>query len=190
MQHDLAKSAKLHKQKLANQNNHHTASKKLIFLTLILAAGLVAFLIYLIKVAPQFTGDTATNITPKELASTKVITTVSIKRKKSEFEFYTLLPESEMTAPHVESYKSTSKKLNKNTSYLLQAGSFRKMADADRLRASLLLQGLDAKITKITNKNGVIWHRITVGPFNSRAKLNKAQDILAASNTESLLIRK
>lgn len=190
MQHDLAKSAKLHKQKIANQNNHNTAPKKLIILTLILATGLIAFLMYLMKVAPKHPDQTATHTTSKKVAPTKASTTTPIKHTKSEFEFYTLLPESEVVAPHVESYKSTSKKLKENISYLLQAGSFRKAADADRLRASLILQGLNTKITTITNKNGTIWHRVTVGPFKSRTKLNKAQDILAASNTESLLIKK
>ena len=34
-----------------------------------------------------------------------------------------------------------------------------------------------------------VWHRVMVGPFTSRSKLNHAQDILADANTESMVVK-
>ncbi len=186
MPHDFVKSAQRHKQQLADKGR--PISKSFIFVTLILISGFIAFLLYLWKVDPQTLTET-TGRTTTEATELPAAHAGSGKRKKDEFEFYTLLPESEVVAPQVESYKSTSKSVSSDVSYLLQAGSFRNRADADRLRASLILQGLDSRMTPVTGKNGTLWHRVVVGPFTTRSQVNRAQDILAAKNTESLLIK-
>lgn len=186
MPHDFVKSAQRHKQQLADKGS--PISKSFIFVTLILISGFIAFLLYLWRVDPQTAIETTDRATVEATAPPAAHTN-SPKRKKDEFEFYTLLPESEVVAPQVESYKSTSKSASSDVSYLLQAGSFRNRADADRLRASLILQGLDSKMTPVTSKNGTLWHRVVVGPFTTRSQINRAQDILAAKNTESLLIK-
>lgn len=110
---------------------------------------------------------------------------------KSGFDFYNLLPESQVTPQKVEAYKSTPKDPNKKTNVLLQAGSFRKLEDAERLRAQLILLNLPNVVTdKTTSSSGSVWYRVRLGPFDNRSMLNKAEDILAQNNIVSLRINR
>ena len=110
---------------------------------------------------------------------------------KSGFDFYNLLPESQVTPQKVEAYISTPKDPSKKTNVLLQAGSFRKLEDAERLRAQLILLNLPNVVTdKTTSSSGSVWYRVRVGPFDNRSMLNKAEDILAQNNIVSLRINR
>lgn len=71
--------------------------------------------------------------------------------------------------------------------YILQAGSSRSAADAERLRASLALQGMVAQVQAVT-VNGETWHRIRVGPFASRAEADAAQRQLRSARINTLLL--
>ena len=71
--------------------------------------------------------------------------------------------------------------------YILQAGSSRSAADAERLRASLALQGMAAQVQPVT-VNGETWHRIRVGPFASRAEADAAQRQLRSARINTLLL--
>lgn len=74
------------------------------------------------------------------------------------------------------------------TAFFLQAGSFRKSADADKLRAQIILLGQNAQIEPGTVREEV-WHRVLVGPFANREQLAKAQKELAASGFSNLLLQ-
>jgi cell division protein FtsN len=71
--------------------------------------------------------------------------------------------------------------------YILQAGSSRNPADAERLRASLALQGMSAQVQPV-NVNGETWHRIRVGPFASRAEADAAQRQLHGARINTMLL--
>lgn len=71
--------------------------------------------------------------------------------------------------------------------YILQAGSSRNGADAERLRASLALQGMVAQVQPV-NINGETWHRIRVGPFASRTEADTAQRQLHAAKINTMLL--
>lgn len=77
-----------------------------------------------------------------------------------------------------------------NTVSWLQVASFRNIADADQLRAKLLLVNLNASTEETTNKKQEVWHRVMVGPFTSRSKLAKARSILASNNMNSFVIKR
>ena len=72
--------------------------------------------------------------------------------------------------------------------YILQAGSFRQGADADRRRAQILLLGLDAKVESV-EANGDRWHRVYVGPFQSHNTLTDARSKLINESIDTLVIR-
>lgn len=111
------------------------------------------------------------------------------KPKEEKFTFYELLPESEVTPAQVDAYKSTPRTEKLSKTYLLQAGSFRSAADAEKMRAQLLLSGLpNVKTSRSDGKNGV-WYRVRLGPFESRSALNKAQDKLARLNISAMKIQ-
>ncbi|WP_422446441.1 MULTISPECIES: SPOR domain-containing protein [unclassified Endozoicomonas] len=118
------------------------------------------------------------------------------------FDFYTLLPESEVTVSIAEpelkpepvsARKPESKPDQKPAAsakkYLLQAGSFRSDKDAERLRVQLLLEGLSPKVEKVSVGTGETWHRVQLGPFADRASLHNAQEVLASKNIDSLLLQ-
>lgn len=116
---------------------------------------------------------------------------------KNRYAFYNLLPQSEVTLPEsnradIEANPPRGKveASAKADSYLLQAGSFRSAADADRRRAELLLLGFNARIETVRVDGRETWHRVQVGPFASYSQLSGARERLAAEQIESLLIRK
>lgn len=72
--------------------------------------------------------------------------------------------------------------------YLLQVGSFTQLEEADRLRAQLLLLGLQATIQKIP-REGQTWHRVQVGPFSSQDQLNNARRAMNQQQIESIVLK-
>ncbi len=116
--------------------------------------------------------------------------TVKVEEAKDGFSFYKMLPESEVVPTKVEAYKSTPKSAKNHSRYLLQAGSFRNATDADGLRAKLILLGMpNVTTSKVTSSSGSKWYRVRVGPFDSRSKLNKAQDKLVRMRLQPLQVK-
>lgn len=66
--------------------------------------------------------------------------------------------------------------------YKLQAASFRNSSDAYRLAGKLKQQRLSAVVVPSVSTNGQYWYQVSVGPFVSTTKMNKAQDILVSMN--------
>lgn len=140
-------------------------------------------------VAEKIKPTPAVKATPK--TTSKAPDQTDANAQKGSFDFYTLLPDSEVTPVQVEAYISTPKDPTKKTNVVLQVGSFRKLADANRLRAKLILINMTNVVAeKTVSSNGAIWFRVRVGPFSNRSTLNKAEDILAQQGIESIRINK
>ena len=75
------------------------------------------------------------------------------------------------------------------TQYVLQAGSFRAIADADRRRGELALLGLESSIEQMDTDTGS-WHRVYIGPFDSRSAMAKARALTAQSDIDTLLLKR
>ncbi|GAB4270095.1 MAG: hypothetical protein Kow0065_20030 [Methylomicrobium sp.] len=83
------------------------------------------------------------------------------------FDFYTILPEKEVVVPDYEiKTRAREERIGKAkaSQYMLQAGSFRDFADADRLRAKLALMGIEARVEK-AEVGTVTWNRVKMGPY-------------------------
>jgi len=76
-----------------------------------------------------------------------------------------------------------------NTLYLLQVASFKTQVDADRLKASLVLNGYDAVIT-IVSAQQATWYRVNIGPFKSMSQAESVQIAVARSEHVMGMIRK
>ena len=72
--------------------------------------------------------------------------------------------------------------------YVLQAGSYRNQPDAERVRAQLALQGINAKVQRVAVDNDV-WHRVRIGPISDLAELNRVRKQLQAADVDGLVIR-
>ena len=74
------------------------------------------------------------------------------------------------------------------TRFSPQAGSFRKEADADKVRAQIILLGQAVSVESGTVKDET-WYRVLVGPFSNREQLTVAQKQLAGSGFSNLLLQ-
>lgn len=74
------------------------------------------------------------------------------------------------------------------TQFFLQAGSFRKKEDADKVRAQIILLGQTAAVESGTVKDET-WYRVLVGPFSNREQLTVAQKQLAGGGFSNLLLQ-
>ena len=110
---------------------------------------------------------------------------------ESRFEFYEILPQFEVVIPELESQvqaDTTAAAVEAPGAYVLQAGSFRQLADADSRQASLALLGIESRIQRVTIDDD-IWHRVRIGPMNDLEQLNRARTTLRDNRIETLLIR-
>ncbi len=93
--------------------------------------------------------------------------------KEPKFSFYTILTELEVLIPDSELQLEDKQDdtghpdIKTGKQYILQAGSFNSRNDAEKLKASLALLGLEANIQAVRIQNEQ-WHRVRVGPYNSR----------------------
>ncbi|MBD3647470.1 MAG: SPOR domain-containing protein [Pseudomonadales bacterium] len=153
------------------------------FVTGFAAGFFLAFLIYLWKFVP---GDPEADKVANLPRAEDFVPPP--KAEEMQWDFYEIFPKSEV--PVVEEYGSDGEKVvvEEPYAYLLQAGSFRNPEDADKLRAELILLGLDVFAKKI-EVDGKQWTRVLVGPLNSDLELNRAQDKLAEAEIESLALK-
>jgi cell division protein FtsN len=107
------------------------------------------------------------------------------------YAFYDMLPKFEVVVPEKEKDVRPDTKSVPETrrgTYVLQAGSYKNFADADRVRAQLALQGIESKVQKVTVDNDT-WHRIRIGPISKLDELNRLRQILRKSDVDVLVIR-
>lgn len=73
-------------------------------------------------------------------------------------------------------------------SYYLQAGSFLQKSDAEKMRAKLLLNNLDAFV-KPVDKDGRTLHRVRLGPYYEKAQLDEARGALKKRGIDYMVLR-
>ena len=112
-----------------------------------------------------------------------------LEETKPVYEFYDLLENQTVDVSELNEYKSTPKDAEPSYQYILQVGSFRSRTDAETMRAELILEGLQA-YEQAGDVNGNTWHRVYVGPFTNRSRLNRAQDVLVSLDISPLVIKK
>jgi cell division protein FtsN len=110
---------------------------------------------------------------------------------QSSYDFYSMLPKFEVVVP--EKDKDVKPDLRgvpetRRGTYVLQAGSYKNFADADRVRAQLALQGVESKVQKVSVDNDT-WHRIRIGPISQLEELNRLRGILRRADVDVLVIR-
>lgn len=115
------------------------------------------------------------------------------ERVKRKFDFYTLLPELEIVIPEEESRPIQKKAPAKKTTthqggFLLQAGSFQKLNEADSLKARLALLGIEANIQSV-DVNNTTWHRVRIGPSNDRKALEELRNRLRKNHIDTILMQ-
>ena len=179
-------------------------------LTIGLIIGLfVAFLVYLDDLdSPP---SSSVERQPAEEQPTETEETASAEEDDADdsprFEFYSILPELEVVVPDAseegggtvegapgapedsgERDTATAPAPDSDARFYLQAGSFQKPEQADRMKARISLLGLDVEIQEV-KINGEDWHRVRAGPFTDSSKLKDAQKRLRGDDIDYLVTR-
>lgn len=70
------------------------------------------------------------------------------------------------------------------TDFLVQAGSFRSHDDAEAMKAQLAFLGLSANVEAV-DVQGTRWHRVVLGPYDSRREAGQIQRRLRENRYEA-----
>jgi hypothetical protein len=111
------------------------------------------------------------------------------------YAFYDMLPKFEVVVPEKDKNVRPDIKLVAETrpgTYMLQAGSYKNFADADRSRAKLALLGVESKVQKVTvDQDGIqdAWYRVRIGPISKLDELNRKRQILHKAEIDALVIQ-
>jgi cell division protein FtsN len=108
---------------------------------------------------------------------------------KPRFDFYTILPGSEVPVSEQEIKQATKQEGAAKDSYFLQVGSFQAATEADNMKARLALLGLEALIQTADIPDKGVWHRVRIGPFANIEDMNRSRALLAQNDIPSSLIK-
>jgi len=176
MAKDYAKNKKKKKKSGASRGKKSTSiSKPLLVTTFILFSGLAALLIYLKYFQPEVPSGKTTK-------SNKVESTVKQTKQTDK----KVVPSNKVQADdEVPFYRTHEEMINKTVEipiedlklpddenkyeYLMPCGSFRDSARAEELKAQIAFVGFESSINQVQVESG-LWHRVELGPFNSKRK--------------------
>ncbi len=113
-------------------------------------------------------------------------------KASEKYDFYEMLPNFEVVVPEkdkdVKRDQPAAAKIERPGVYVLQAGSYRNESDANRVKAQLALQGVEAKVQRVA-VDADVWHRVRIGPISNLDELNKVRKQLQAADVDALVIR-
>lgn len=108
-----------------------------------------------------------------------------------QYDFYDMLPKFEVVVPERERDVRSSlpaAPVTRPGVYVLQAGSYRNQADADRVRSQLVKQGIDASVQRVQVDTDV-WHRVRIGPFSDLGQLEATRENLRRADVDAIVVR-
>jgi len=117
---------------------------------------------------------------------------VAAAKPAEKYDFYEMLPNFEVVVPEkdkeVKRDLPAAAKVERPGVYVLQAGSYRNQADAERVQKQLALQGVQAKVQRVA-VDADVWHRVRIGPISNLDEVNKVRKQLQAAEVDALVIR-
>lgn len=106
------------------------------------------------------------------------------------FSFYKILPEKEVIIPDSEirtmRREEDQGKKPATGQFLIQAGSFTNLQDAEKLRTGLAEIKIKAKLELIKLDNAS-WYRVKIGPYATLADADRVRQYLRANKIDSVL---
>jgi len=109
----------------------------------------------------------------------------------AQYDFYDMLPKFEVVVPEKDSDVRSdlpTAMVERAGVYVLQAGSYRSQADAERVQTQLGRMGIDAKVQRVA-VDADVWHRVRIGPVRNLDQLNRLRQQLRAADFDALMIR-
>lgn len=164
-----------------------------------LAAGLAWFIL---KSPSPFVNKEAATRPAAEVAIVDVARPESVKHKvdvvavsgvdeaKPRFEFYKVLTDKpDAVDAQLKPAEKPKSEDSKGLPKYLQAGSFANATDAENLKATLAMKGMEASVQKVTIPGKGEMHRVRVGPFSSEQELNSARGTLKLNGLDAASAR-
>ncbi len=105
----------------------------------------------------------------------------------NDFDFYTILPETESAVTEREIKDNPT--IIKLDSTFLQVGAFQNEADADNMKAKLALQGFEAVVQTASIPDKGKWHRVRIGPLNNVEQINRISSSLKDNGFNASIIK-
>ncbi|HZX31999.1 MAG TPA: SPOR domain-containing protein [Rhodocyclaceae bacterium] len=99
------------------------------------------------------------------------------------------VPEAKKDDKKEEPKKDDAKKEEPKQPLFLQAGSFSKPTDADNLKASLALMGVEASVQQVMVQDKT-FYRVRLGPYSKPEEVNKVRSELAKAGIDASLVKK
>lgn len=155
----------------------------------LLIAFFVIFLVLLKSSSPETETQKSQPIISKQLKAKNTPKHQDKTRAEPRYDFYTILPETEIVVPDHEIYTRRREEhigKRKASTYTVQAGSFRHFKEADKLRAKLALIGIESRVEKAT-VGGVIWNRVKMGPFKSSSQIAILKKRLKSNGIDTIV---
>lgn len=144
--------------------------------------------------APKAEPASATTVSPRdETPLADEMKSGAEKPGKSQYDFFTVLPEMEVVVPEQEltankEAEAVAPATDDADNYILQVGSFRASADAEQMKAKLALQGFAAQVQTV-KVNDETWHRVRIGPVAGARKADEIRSQLSQAKIESLVMK-
>jgi cell division septation protein DedD len=98
--------------------------------------------------------------------------------------FYDMLPKQEVEVPKEVAKAAAPASALPTGDVVLQAGSFKQPAEADKLQARLAQYGIDAKIQRYSLEDET-WYRVRIGPLATVEELEAVRAKLAEAEIEA-----
>ncbi len=171
--------------KPAPRSNGRTGGKSIFTGVLI---GLIVGLVLAILVAVWVTGSNPFKSAAPESATPAPVTPSApaappAPEEAPSFDFYKVLPgEPQPVLPSSPAAPSVPR-------YYLQAGAFQNPADADNLKASLALLGLEASIQTGEVADKGVLHLVRIGPLGAMDEVNRVRALLTQNNIPAVLVK-
>ena len=113
---------------------------------------------------------------------------------KPRFEFYKVLTDKQDAAalPGQTAAKSPVAKPAADAGkpvYYLQAGAFANEAEAEKLKASLIIDGMEVTVLAVTTPEKILLHKVRVGPYQGADEMNRARAKLQLKGIASTPVR-
>jgi cell division protein FtsN len=108
------------------------------------------------------------------------------------YDFYKMLPSFQVVIPGQDKEVKSgneSTPVEQPGDYILQVGSFPNFADADKMKATLALQGIESSIQQVQVNNGSTWNRVRIGPIKDLKELNSIRSKLSQDHIDPLVIK-
>lgn len=115
--------------------------------------------------------------------------TTGNNKQEDDYTFYSKLKDFEVVVSDKPAYNS-SRSADENYIYLIQAGSFKTKAQAEKRRAELTLLGLEPKVSSAKNASGNLWYRVRLGPFTNRGSMTAARSTIISNNLEAMVMKR